>query len=573
MFNNFFFSFRNKILLIILMTSIIPISVTGYLANQKFNQLLENQAEDITLQALRQSDGYMSMYFSELELVGIFACTNDMVLKVLSRTYASTYDKVVDANLVGQVLNQYIYSRSDIERIDIFGYNGFSYMGGFHMDRIDESQPWVEEVKKRNGQPYWFASEDGNAMVFARTIASNGKSLGIIRIVIPSYRLEAVINKFQPHSTGFLFLVDSARHPILGRNQDVKELTTKLDLTGEKNKSQYINFKEKNMFVTQFRLERADWQFVSVAPRDDILKGTTQIRGYFLTTVIVILLITLSLGVWVTRYFTKPIKQFISLMYDVEKSNFTSRMVIKTNDEIGMLAISYNRMVQRVRDLISTVYEQQRLKNEAQWSALQAQINPHFLYNTLDSINWIARMNKIPEISKMITALSMLFKLSLSKSDKFITVEEELMYIKYYAQIQETRFSDRIRIHVDVPEQIRAYSLPRFILQPLVENAVVHGLEPKEGPGEIHIKGGQYEDKIFFIIQDNGVGIPVDRLKELLLAKEHEQSRHLGLSNVDERIKLLYGQEWGLKIDSIEHVGTIVEVWLLKDLLKGGANR
>lgn len=573
MFNNFFFSFRNKILLIILMTSIIPISVTGYLANQKFNQLLENQAEDITLQALRQSDGYMSMYFSELELIGIFACTNDMVLKVLGKTYASTYDKVVDASVVGQVLNQYIYSRTDIERIDIFGYNGFSYMGGFHMDRIDESQPWVEEVKKRNGQPYWFASEDGNAMVFARTIASNGKSLGIIRIVIPSYRLEAVINKFQPHSTGFLFVVDSARHPIVGRNQDVKELITKLDLTGEKNKSQYIYFKERNMFVTQFRLERADWQFVSVAPRDDILKGTTQIRGYFLTTVIVILLITLSLGVWVTRYFTKPIKQFISLMYDVEKSNFTSRMVIKTNDEIGMLAISYNRMVQRVRDLISTVYEQQRLKNEAQWSALQAQINPHFLYNTLDSINWIARMNKIPEISKMITALSMLFKLSLSKSDKFITVEEELMYIKYYAQIQETRFSDRIRIHVDVSDSIRAYSLPRFILQPLVENAVVHGLEPKEGPGEIYIKGGQYEDTIFFIIQDNGVGIPADRLKELLLSKDHEQSRHLGLSNVDERIKLLYGQEWGLKIDSIEQVGTIVEVWLQKNLLKGGANQ
>jgi two-component system sensor histidine kinase YesM len=171
----------------------------------------------------------------------------------------------------------------------------------------------------------------------------------------------------------------------------------------------------------------------------------------------------------------------------------------------------------------------------------------------------------------MITALSKLFKLSLSKSNKFITVEEELMYIKYYSQIQETRFSDRIRILIDVPEQIRAYSLPRFILQPLVENAVVHGLEPKEGPGEVHIKGGQYSDKIFFIIQDNGVGIPEEKLRKLLLPEieEEQHPKHLGLSNVDERIKLLYGQEWGLKIDSIEQVGTIVEVWLKKDMLGG----
>ncbi|WP_339316393.1 sensor histidine kinase [Paenibacillus sp. FSL R10-2734] len=576
MFNKFSFSFRSKILLIVLLTGIIPISISGYLSNLKYNQLLEDQAHDITEQALKQGDGYISMYLSELEWLGTTIATNQLVLDTLNKSYSSIYDKVLDAGNIKQALSQYIYSRWDIERIDLFGFNGFSFTGGYSMYPIDESEPWVQEVMKRDGQPYWFFSEnqDQDFIEYSRVISQNGQPLGIIRIMLPSYRLDTIIKKYQPNNTGFLFLIDKNHHSLIDSNEAVSEIIDRLDYS-HNTKYQYVSLHGMEMLVTIHQLESVDWIFVSVIPREDILKGTGQIREYFLNTAIVILLITLTLVFWIIRYFTKPIKEVIGLMHDVENSNFTSRMTIRTNDDIGMLAKSYNRMVQRVRELIEKVYEQQRLKNEAQWSALQAQINPHFLYNTLDSINWMARMNNIPDISKMITALSMLFKLSLSKTDKYILIEEELMYIKYYAQIQEIRFSDRIHIYVDVPDSILKYKIPRFILQPLVENAVIHGLEPKEDPGEIHIKGGEYEDKVFFIIQDNGVGIPEERLKELLLPKpnDSDHSQHLGLNNVDERIKLLYGQEWGLKIDSIENMGTIVEVWLLKDFLKGGTSQ
>jgi two-component system sensor histidine kinase YesM len=572
MFKNFFLSFRNKLLLIILLIGVIPISVTGFLSNIKFNQLLENQAEDITMQALRQSEGYLNMYFSEIEQIGIFASTNDQILNILKKdTNQSPYDRVLDASHISQVLKQNLNSRPDIERIDIFGFNGFSYMGSYSNNTIDKNEPWVQEVMKRNGLPYWFALDSGKNMVYTRVITSNkaNETLGIIRIIVPSYRLESVLNKFQPLKTGFLLLLDQTHSPIIGRDKDVKELIQKLTFE-DLHKVQHINFNQHKMFITQYKLEKTDWMFVSAVPQNEILQGTKEIRNYFLNTVLIILLITFSFAIWITLRFTRPIKQFINLMYDVEKNNFTSRMEIKTKDEIGMLAISYNRMVQRVNSLINEVYEQRILKNEAEWNALQAQINPHFLYNTLDSINWIARMNKIPDIVKMVTALSKLFKLSLSKTDKFITVEEELTYIKYYSQIQETRFSDRIHIVIDVPEPIRHYLIPRFILQPLVENSIVHGLEQKEGPGRVDIKGGQSKDKIFFIIQDNGIGIAEEKLKGLLISNMKD-NEHLGLSNVDERIKILYGKEWGLKIDSIENVGTIVEVWLKKDLLKGDA--
>ncbi|SFJ82553.1 two-component system, sensor histidine kinase YesM [Paenibacillus sp. UNC496MF] len=565
-----FFSFRNKILLIILVIGVIPITVTGILSNLEFNRLLERQAEDITMQALRQSEGYLSMYFSEMEQIGIFASTNDQILNLLKkRRFESTYEKVLAANEVDMILKQYLKTRSDIEKVEIYGYNGFSFSGGYSNDTIDESEPWIKEVVDRNGSPYWYSINEGQFMVYSRMITGNKfeEKLGIIRIVIPSYRLESVLNQFQPLHTGFLLLIDQDRHPIIGRNSNGRELALKLDLN---NSNKEVSFKGKKMLITQYALDKTDWTFVSVVPRDEIVEGTKQIRKYFLNTVVIILVITLGIAAWMTQIFTRPIKLFIRHMQEVEKNNFKSRLEVRSNDEIGLLTASYNRMVQRVNSLINEVYEQQILKNEAEWNALQAQINPHFLYNTLDSINWIARTHKIPTIVKMVTALSKLFKLSLSKADKFITVEEELAYIKYYAHIQETRFSDRIKIIIDVPEKMRSYPIPRFILQPLVENSVVHGLERQETYGEVHIKGAESGDRIFFIIQDNGVGIPKEKLATLLKpeARHHE---HLGLANVDERIKLLYGREWGLKIDSIEDGGTIVEVWLKKDLAKGEA--
>ncbi|GBG10567.1 two-component sensor histidine kinase [Paenibacillus agaridevorans] len=575
MLNTFLFSFRNKILLIILFIGVVPISVTGILSNMKFNSLLENQAHEITLKALQQSEGYLSMYLSEIEQLGIFATTNDQILHILQKQNdASSYEKVTDASLVTNVMKPYLRTRSDIERLDILGFNGFSYTGGYSNKSLDANEPWAKEAAERGGMPYWYAIEDGEFMVYSRLITGNkaNETLGFIRIVIPSYRLESVLNRFQPMDTGVLLLIDRNQNPIIGRSQDVKELAQTLAFGNSAASNRYATFNGSKLFVTQYVLDKTDWLFVSAVPREDILQGTAQIRGYFFNTVLIILLITITIAIWTTQRFTRPFKQFIRMMRDVERNNFKSRMDITAKDEIGQLAISYNRMAQRVDSLINEVYEQQILKNEAEWNALQAQINPHFLYNTLDSINWIARSHRITDIVKMVTALSKLFKLSLAKKDKLIAVEEELQYIRYYAQIQETRFSDRISIHIDVPELLMAYKIPRFILQPLVENSIVHGLERKEGPGRVDIKGAEYGDKIFFIIQDNGVGIPAAKL-QTLLERNVRNDKHLGLSNVDERIKLLYGEEWGLKLDSIEGEGTIVEVWLRKDIWQADLQR
>lgn len=549
------FSFRNKLLFIILLIGTVPIVVTGFLSNHKFNQLLENQAGDITTQALRQSEGYLRMYFSEIEQLGIFASTNETVMSVLTKSsFESTYEKIMDSNQVYEALKQYVSVRTDIDRIDIIGFNGFSYASGYTNNPVNTNEKWFQEVRKRQGAPYWFAIEGGRFMVYSRVITSeNYEALGIVRIIIPSYRLESVLNKFQPLGTGFLLLADQDRQPVIGTTEEVEQ----------------VSINDKKMLITEYKVTNPDWSFISAVPRNEILQGTRQIRSYFLNTVIAVLLGTLTFAIWITYRFTRPVKQVINFMHAVEKNNFTSRMDIRTKDEIGLLAISYNRMVQRVNSLIKEVYEQQILKNEAEWNVLQAQINPHFLYNTLDSVNWIARMNNIPEIVKMVTALSKMFKLALSKSGKFITVQEELIYIKYYAQIQESRFADRIRIIIDVPKTMEHYLIPRFILQPLVENSIVHGLEQKEEPGDVFIKGWEYEDKIFFIIQDNGVGIPKNKL-ETLLSSDIKTKNHLGLRNVHERIRLLYGEQWGLKIDSIEQAGTIVEVWLSKKMSQGG---
>lgn len=565
-------SLRNKILCIILIVGLLPVIVTGFLSNLKFNHLLEVQAREMISDLLQQSEGYLRVYLTELEQMNLFISTNEEVIRVLSKTgFDSEFEKVMDANALTKEFIKYKSIRRDIERVDIIGLNGFTYLGNytlhnkFYEDHLEE--PWMQRIVEQRGNPVWMIDESGRHIICARLITGENYNhkLGVIRLYIPFYQLEAVFKQFQLQKSGFFLLLDDNNRVILQlpRAGQSDEFIAETDL---ETRTDRLIFQNKDMLVSHYDIAKTGWSFMTAVPENDIVQGMSSIRNYFLQTLLIVFVISISVSAWLSQRLTKPVKQLIQLMHKVEGGNFDTRMVIRSNDEIGLLAISYNRMIQRVDNLIEEIYDQQARKNEAEWKTLQAQINPHFLYNTLDSINWIARMNGIAEISHIVTALSRMFKLSLAKGDKYISVKEELEYIGYYKKIQEIRFSDRIAIMIDVPDTLHNIMIPRFILQPLVENSVIHGLENKEEPGTIWVKGAEYKDKVLFIVQDDGVGIPPDKLKHVLLK---DSNNRLGLSNVDERIKLLYGKEWGLKIDSIENKGTVVEIWLKKRMMGG----
>ncbi|MNI19376.1 putative sensor-like histidine kinase [compost metagenome] len=223
-------------------------------------------------------------------------------------------------------------------------------------------------------------------------------------------------------------------------------------------------------------------------------------------------------------------------------------------------------MVRRIRELIQLVYQEQNDKRKAEVAALQSQINPHFLYNTLESINSLARKNKQPEISKMIVLLGKLLRMSISTFDDLVTIDKELEYVRYYLEIHKFRQRRPIDYAIELDEEVRQLYTVKWILQPIIENAIIHGLDPKQHGGSIHITCWLDEEDVYIRIADKGVGVTSEQLSIMRYQLQHQAenlSKHqkkVGLYNVQSRIRLHFGENYGIHLDSICNEGMTVTV-------------
>ena len=234
-----------------------------------------------------------------------------------------------------------------------------------------------------------------------------------------------------------------------------------------------------------------------------------------------------------------------------------------SKNEFNDLNTGFNHMIQKINSLIQTVYKAELLRKEAEYASLQAQTNPHFLYNTLDTICWQAKLAGNDAIFDTTYSLASLLRASMGNTDPYITVSQELSYIRDYIQIQKARFRDKIQANIAVEPALMPVMIPKLILQPIVENALLHGIMMKEEKkGTILLTGWKEGNDIVFIISDDGAGIPPEKLDSLL--DEHTQavvgssSRHIGVSNTNLRLKSLYGSKYGLSFTSVPGQGTEV---------------
>jgi two-component system sensor histidine kinase YesM len=258
-------------------------------------------------------------------------------------------------------------------------------------------------------------------------------------------------------------------------------------------------------------------------------------------------------------------------MTKVGMGNFDVQFTGTGEDEIGALGHGFNRMVHRIRDLIQIVYEEQNAKRRAEVTAMQSQINPHFLYNTLESINSLARKNKQHDISRMIVLLGKLLRMSISTFDDMIPIAKELDYVRHYLEIHKYRQSKVLSFSIDMePDIMNLYTI-KWILQPIIENTIIHGLDAgqsADGSSRIEIEGRLEDGDVLISIRDYGIGMPDDKLAELqhnLDERAAELTKHghkVGLYNVQSRIKLYYGDPYGIQIESKQGSGTIVTLRL-----------
>lgn len=305
----------------------------------------------------------------------------------------------------------------------------------------------------------------------------------------------------------------------------------------------------------------ANWKVVSVASTEEV-RATVQDMWIFLGTMILFaILFAFFIAIQVARFITSPIRKLQFLMHQVENGALAIRAPERGAYEIRELSKSFNTMVEKICSLMDEVIEEKDLLRKSEIRALQAQINPHFLYNTLDSIVWLAETGKKEDVVTMVTSLASLLRLTISKGDAFLTVEEELRHAESYLVIQKIRYGDKFDFSIEADEDALRCRTVRIILQPLLENAIYHGIEPMEEKGMIRICVRKQGERLLMQVIDNGVGMD-EATQRSILETNPEKSSGIGVKNVDERIRLCCGEEYGLRFYSRPGEGTTIEIWL-----------
>ncbi len=343
------------------------------------------------------------------------------------------------------------------------------------------------------------------------------------------------------------------------------------------------NLREGNKYEDSIEIWENDVQIVTALLREtifqyiyyeirDIQHSHEEYQNFFMRVIrfsiiafAVILILTVLLSYYIPLSITHPIRKLSEVTDQVAKGDLTVRSDIRSGAEVGMLSDSLNTMIDKINELLEQVKKEQIRLRKAEFELLQAQINPHFLYNTLDTIVWLAEAGDQKKVVSMVGSLSDFFRTSLNQGKDIISVKEELQHVRSYLEIQQVRYQDILEYEIRVPEELNRYLIPKITIQPLVENALYHGIKNKRGAGKIVISGKREEDHFSIRIEDNGIGITKERLLQVREGIENKiPTGHdiYGLYNVNERIRLNFGEKYGIFIESRYGDGTVVSIVL-----------
>lgn len=397
---------------------------------------------------------------------------------------------------------------------------------------------------------------------------SSNKYLGVVLVDIELEKIEQILlDSFG--DLGQVLIVDENNRIVASSNnlfESASETVTDAVFQTHLDNSRLIKGKN-NAIVLQHPLKNSGWRILGIIPSSNILKDSVITVTLLIGMIILMSILSYFFAKIITGTITKPIDDIIDQMQEVESGNFDVCTEVIYEDEIGNLSNSFNKMTYRVNDLMGTIVEEQHKLRKYELKALQAQINPHFLYNTLDSVVWLARMQRYEDIVKIVTAMTKLFRTSLSRGKDIITIEDEIANVTSYLMIQKTRYKTHFDYDIDIPESIYHYKTLKLVLQPLVENSIYHGVKVKKGGGSIHISAEETTDTLIFKVTDTGLGMSEETLEDIHTAFETNTEGNVtmyGIKNVNDRLRIFFGKEYGLKYESTYGEGTTAIITIPK---------
>ena len=435
------------------------------------------------------------------------------------------------------------------------------------------------EVIRNHEDIQWIVSDEGslvadnmgNAVLSAARLlplSSTGQPCGIVVVEVRQSYLKQIFDKKLGES-GTIFLMSARSNiallPAAASDEIVSDAVNQIRRTDRK--AATISLHDRVIFYVPLSL--SEWTAIGVVMKQSLRGDSQEILTLFVITVLMTLLLTIFVSGSLADYELRPIRRIQTYIKDMENGEFGKPLPSMRSDEVGSLAENTQEMSEKIGELLETVKTEQKRMRTAEFKALQAQINPHFLYNSLDSINWLVRKGNTEKATEMISALTTFFRIGLSKGRDIITVREELEHVRSYLVIQKIRYENQFEYSFYVDPETENYFVPKLMLQPLVENALYHGIKLCDRKCILMIQVLSHGDRIEIEVLDNGAGMDAETLESVRKAMEHKgenRANSYGVVNVNDRIQILAGQEYGLRLTSEKGVGTSARIVLPKTL-------
>lgn len=587
---------QSRLMVAFIILSLIPALITGALSYNKSSQAIKTKINTYSTDLLAQIQQNVSRELARLEYDSVeIMFMSDVQNALVHYDELSEWDKLnIELKLRDKLVNKFtfLHDVSDVviytnklDKILAFGSTGSNILN------YEESymKELIMDCDELNGAPIWRPSNIKDEVHFiellvnkndnregvnlARTIRDmqEGVPIGYILMRTNERYFSKIYENIDDHKQKIFIvsesgMIASSNTPALvaGEEYQDQELMKGIRDSIEKGKNSF-NYSSDQKYLAVFsKTDRADWYIVGLIPYTYLNADSGRIGTYSIAVGLICFMLSIILSLIISRSISVPLKKMIHTMQLVKTGDLSVVIEDKSHDELFEVANHFDDMIKDIKDLLETTKIQEKEKRKAELLALQAQINPHFISNTLNSIKWMANIQGAENIEKLINALIQMLNASIGKNNKSITLEEELEYLKNYIVIQEFRYYDKFKVKFEIDDETLHFKMLRFLLQPLLENAIIHGIEPLDGQGFILIKAFRDGADFKITITDNGVGFARERIDNVLKeqSKRNDAFCGIGISNVNDRIKMVYGDKYGVKIQSFQNIFTTIEISL-----------
>ncbi|MDE6883709.1 MAG: sensor histidine kinase [Lachnospiraceae bacterium] len=555
------------------LTVIVLIGVTLYAQmSQQLTAAVREENQAVLGQINRSVDSYLrtimklsdSLYYGVIKNADLNAETINSQITLL---YDNNKDSIANIALLskeGELLEAVPAARLktglDVTKEQWFG-NTLNRTDNLHF-----TTPHVQYIFDNNENQYRWVITLTRAVEITHGTSTEQ---GILLLDIRYSSLQQILDNITLGNQGYLYMVSSSGELIYHPRMQMIETGQMMENTamaaGYRDGSFRERYEGEWREVSVKSVGYTGWKLLSVTPEKGLPLNNLKIQLFGVFVIGAFLLVLVLTNNFISSRITIPIQELEKSVNAIEAGDLDTEVYQGGSYEIRHLGRSIGDMAKRIKTLMEDIVAEHESKRKSEFNTLQSQINPHFLYNTLDIIVWMIENEQKQDAVRIVTALARFFRISLSKGKSIITVRDELEHVRNYLMIQQTRFKNKFVFTIDADEEVMELVSLKLMLQPLVENAIYHGMEFMDGDGEICVKAYREEDQLWFRISDNGLGMTAEQAKGLLDEQNHVSSKRgsgIGVKNVNERIRLYFGESYGLTIWSEPDEGTVIRIHL-----------